>query len=49
MKNFYTKIYHTKVSLHENFQIYGTLKLMLGGGGGGGERLCNQMARGHIS
>ena len=23
-KNFYTKIYHTKVSLHENFQIYGT-------------------------
>ena len=23
MKNFYTKIYHTKVSLHENFQIYG--------------------------
>ena len=24
MKFFYTKIYHTKVSLHENFQIYGT-------------------------
>ena len=23
MKFFYTKIYHTKVSLHENFQIYG--------------------------
>ena len=23
-KIFYTKIYHTKVSLHENFQIYGT-------------------------
>ena len=22
-KFFYTKIYHTKVSLHENFQIYG--------------------------
>ena len=21
---FYTKIYHTKVSLHKNFQIYGT-------------------------
>ena len=23
MKYFYTKIYHTKVSLHESFQIYG--------------------------
>ena len=28
-KNFYTKIYHTKVSLHENFQIYGMLKIIL--------------------
>ena len=26
MKIFYTKIYHTKVSLHENFQIYRTWK-----------------------
>ena len=25
MKIFYTKIYHTKVSLHENFQIYGII------------------------
>ena len=25
-KIFYTKIYHTKVSLHENFQIYGNAK-----------------------
>ena len=28
-ENFYTKIYHTKVSLSENFQIYGTVVLAL--------------------
>ena len=27
-KFFYTKIYHTKVSLHKNFQIYGILMLL---------------------
>ena len=29
MKIFYTKIYHTKISLHENFQIYGSTILVL--------------------